>query len=210
MTCSRWRYPRRPKLEVRVFDGAGKDRAKGLALRVRADGSRTWAFYYRFGGKQRRLTIGGASDDPTGWTLAKARSQGARTSSCPRHWQDPAADGSEREAEEAQKDSSVSAVVEDYLEARQEDMKPRSHVESTRRLRQHWKPLARAHDRCRKPPGHCGAPATIAKDSGPVSAKRARGALSAMLAWAIGEGLCNLDRLSAPTSSRRKAARARA
>ena len=34
-----------------------------------------------------------------------------------------------------------SAVMADYLAARQRDMKPRSHEETARHLRQHWAPL---------------------------------------------------------------------
>jgi integrase len=183
--------PKAPRLESAYFDAASKDRAKGLALRVRADGSRTWAFYYRFGGKQRRLTIGPASDDPKGWTLAKARSRARELRVALDTGIDPAADRKRKEAEAAQKQLLLSAVVDDYLAARQEDMKPRSHVEWTRLLTQHWKPLHKlmigavnrqiiaAHLR------------TIAKDNGPFAANRARGALSAIFAWAIGEGLCD-------------------
>jgi integrase len=162
-----------------------------LALRVRADGSRTWCFYYRFAGKQRRLTIGTASNDPSGWTLAKARSRARELRVGLDSGMDPAAEKKRKEAEAAQSDLAVSAVVDDYLEARQKDMRPRSHDELARHLKQHWKPLHKltlaavsrqviaAHLR------------TIAKDSGPVAANRARSALSAMFAWTIGEGLCD-------------------
>jgi integrase len=158
---------------------------------VRADGSRTWAFYYRYAGKQKRLTIGAASDDPSGWTLKKARSRARELRVALDDGIDPAADKQRREAEAAQKNLLLSAVVDDFLAARQKDMKPRSHVEWTRYLKQGWKPQHRlmigavnrqiiaAHLR------------TIAKDHGPVAANRARGALSTMFAWAIGEGLCD-------------------
>ena len=60
--------------ECLYFDeGSPKDRAHRLALRVRENGSRKWIYYYRWGGKQQRFTIGDASDDPKGWTLTKAR-----------------------------------------------------------------------------------------------------------------------------------------
>src|SRR5262245_9424850 len=47
--------------EALYFDqGKPKDRVTGLALRVRAAGSRRWMFFYRFGGKQQRVVIGDA------------------------------------------------------------------------------------------------------------------------------------------------------
>src|SRR5262245_21570112 len=48
------------KGEALYFD-AGKDRVTGLALRVRAAGSRRFMFFYRLIGKQQRIVIGDAS-----------------------------------------------------------------------------------------------------------------------------------------------------
>jgi Arm DNA-binding domain len=60
--------------EALYFDeGDPKISAHRLALRVRENGSPKWIYFYRWGGKQQRYTIGDASDDPNGWTLAKAR-----------------------------------------------------------------------------------------------------------------------------------------
>ena len=185
--------PKAGKLEAAYFDAAPKDRAKGLALRVRADGSRTWAFYYRFAGKLRRLTIGAASNDPKGWTLAKARSEARELRVTLDRGHDPAAEKKRLEAEEAQKDLRVSAVVDDWLKVRQEDMKPRSHVEWTRHLRVHWKPIHKLMLGAVTRQDIAAQMRTLARDSGPVAANRARGALSAMFAWAIGEGLCEAN-----------------
>jgi integrase len=83
--------------------------------------------------------------------------------------------------------------MRDYLEARREGMKPRSHQECSRHLQKHWKPLhgmaVSAIDRAAVAV-HLKA---IAKDSGAVTANRARSTLSAMFAWAIGEGLCEAN-----------------
>jgi integrase len=84
-------------------------------------------------------------------------------------------------------------VVDDWLKVRKEDMKPRSHVEWTRHLKQHWKPLHKLMLGAVTRQDIAAQMRTIAKDSGPVSANRARGALSAMFAWAIGEGLCEAN-----------------
>jgi integrase len=186
--------PKAGKLEVAYFDaGAPNKRAKGLALRVRADESRTWAFYYRFGGKLRRLTLGTASDDPSGLTLDRARSKALEHRVTLNNGHDPAAEKKRTEAEDARKDLRVSAVVDDWLKVRKEDMKPRSHVEWTRHLKQHWKPLHKLMLGAVTRQDIAAQMRTIAKDSGPVSANRARGALSAMFAWAIGEGLCEAN-----------------
>ena len=53
--------PAPEKGEALYFDkGKDKDRVTGLALRVRAAGSRRWMFFYRFGGAQKRIVIGNA------------------------------------------------------------------------------------------------------------------------------------------------------
>ena len=91
------------------------------------------------------------------------------------------------------KTSRVSAVVDDWLEVRQKDMKPRSHVEWTRHLRVHWKPLHKLMLGAVTRQDIAAQMRTLARDSGPVAANRARGALSAMFAWAIGEGLCEAN-----------------
>src|SRR4029453_17964243 len=58
--------------ETVAFDqGKASERVAGLALRVRAEGSRRWVFHYRFGGKSQRITIGDAS----AWSLDKARAR---------------------------------------------------------------------------------------------------------------------------------------
>ena len=64
--------------EAVYFDnGNPKDRATGLALRVRAAGSRKFVFFYRLAGRQLKYTIG----DATSWTLDKARATLARYAS---------------------------------------------------------------------------------------------------------------------------------
>ena len=63
------------KTEAVYFDeGRDKDRAHGLALRIREGGSRKWAYFYRWHGKQQKITIGEA----TTWTLTQARQEAKR------------------------------------------------------------------------------------------------------------------------------------
>ena len=65
-----FRLPTPKAGEAVYFDeGRPRDRAPGLALRIRSAGSRKFVFFYRLGGRQLKYTIGDAS----GWTLDKAR-----------------------------------------------------------------------------------------------------------------------------------------
>lgn len=166
-----------------IFD-SGKGSVPGLGLRVREGGSRKWIFQYRLAGKSRRQTIGSAA----AWTLEAARKKARAMRVQVDQGIDP----------ELEKDIKIEAsktiflgVMKDYLEVRLRTMKPRSFAESKRHLENHWKPLhklpiavisrATVASRLRE----------IAKGSGPVAADRARSTLSAMFAWAIGEGLCD-------------------
>jgi integrase len=172
-----------PKRGEAVYFDEGKDRAAGLALRVRAAGSRKFVFFYRLGGRLQKLTIG----DAASWTLDKARAHARAHRVKVDKGDNPAHEKAKRRVQDARL---FFAVKQDYLDARKPNMKPRSHGESARHLDKHWKPLhgmpvasvdrSTVATRLR----------TIVKDSGPVAADRARSTLSAMYAWAIGEGLC--------------------
>ena len=75
-------------------------------------------------------------------------------------------------------------------------MKPRSHAECVRHLDRYWKPF---HGMAIASIDRAAVAARlriIAKDSGAVTADRARSTLSAMFTWAIGEGLCELNPVS--------------
>jgi integrase len=148
-------------------------------------------FYYRWGKKQKSFTIGEATNDPAGWTLAKARTEALELRLKVGKNINPADEKKSEKIAQAKTGNVFSGVAHDYLEAKTSELKPRSLAECKRHLDRHWKtlndlPLA-AIDRftvashLRK----------IAKDSGAVAANRCRSTLSAMFAWAIGEGLCD-------------------
>jgi hypothetical protein len=64
-----FRLPLPQNGEAVYFDeGKPKDRASGLALRIRAAGSRKFVFFYRLGGRLLKFTIGDASS----WILDQA------------------------------------------------------------------------------------------------------------------------------------------
>lgn len=179
--------PAPPKGEAIYFDeGKPKDRAVGLALRIRRAGSRKFLFYYRHGGRLLRVTIGDASS----WTLDAARTAARGYRVQVEKGENPALDKA------AKRDASAlifSKVKDDFLSFRKPNMKPRSYEECERHLNKHWKPLhglavgsidrATVAARLR----------VIAKGSGPVAADRARSTLSAFFAWCIGEGHCEAN-----------------
>jgi integrase len=186
-----FRLPTPKSGEAVYFDaGKPKDRAHGLALRIREAGSRKFVFFYRLGGRLLKFTIGDASDDAKGWTLDKARARARELRVRVERGENPAI---EKAAQRADAALLFASVMRDYLAARQPEMKPRSHGECTRHLAKQWKPLHRmalsAIDRATV----AARLNAIARDSGAVTANRARSTLSAMFAWAIGEGLCELN-----------------
>lgn len=158
------------------------DELEGFGLRIRKGGSRKWVYHYRQGGIQRRHTIGSAAV----LDADEARRRARKIQVAVDDGKDPAADKISRRAEAG---LIFSFVMNDYLQARQRAMKPRSHEEVSRHLKKHWKalhglalgtvtrPVVASHLR------------TITGKNGPAAANRARSTLSAMFTWAIGEGL---------------------
>jgi len=168
----------RDQSDVIFFD----DDLPGFGLRVRSGGSRKFVVDYRQGGIRRRFTIGSARV----LTLEEARRKARKALVAVDDGRDP---GAEKAQTRAAAGLIFSAVADEYLAA-QTRLKPRTLMMATHHLRKHWKPLHKlplagisraliaSHMR------------VIAKESGVVSANRARGTLSAMFAWCIGEGLC--------------------
>jgi len=161
------------------------DELPGFGIRVRAGGSRNYIVRYRQGGLERRHTVGSVSV----LSIEEARKKARKVLVAVDEGRDPTADKATKRASASLLFSSVAA---DYLEAKRSALKPRSLVESTRYLNRDWKPLhglplgtvsrAIVSSHLRE----------IAKKGGPT-ANRARGVLSAMYSWAIGEGLCETN-----------------
>ena len=179
----------KPKIGEAVFFDEGTNRAQGLALRIRAAGSRKFVFFYRLGGRQQKHTIGDAS----AWTLDKARVEARGLRVQIDRGENPAITKHTQHIAAAKL---FESVKDEYLTSRakgKRPMKPRSLTECTRHLDKHWKPLHRlpltAIDRSTVAT-HLRA---IAADRGDAAANRARATLSALFAWAIGEGLCDTN-----------------
>jgi integrase len=173
--------------EKAYFDvGKPKDRVQGLALRIRAGGTRRWTFFYRHAGLLCKLTLG----DATALPIVEARKQARLARVKVDSGENPK---DEQEAKREESKLTLSFVINDYLAARSKDLRGRSLNESTRHLRVDWKPLHRL------PVAKIGRATVaanlrqIASECGDVACNRARSTLSAMFAWAIGEGLCEVN-----------------
>lgn len=175
----------RGSAEVVYFDeGRAKDRAHGLALRIRDGGSRKWVYFYRRGGKLKKFTIGDASNSSSGWTLARARARATELRVMLNDGKDPGAERQKIETHTANTKTFKEAMTA-YLAVRRPHMKESSYEGSERHLEKQWGPFHKhavheidsdmVADRLKK----------IEEESGPVTRNRARSTLSAMFAWAV-------------------------
>jgi hypothetical protein len=164
----------------------------GLRIRVGNKGEhRTFIAQYKIGDKHRRVSLG----DVRKVNLEDARSEAKRIFGKVAHGRDPANEKAERRSAASH---TLDATIARYLEAKATELKPRSMVEVTRHLQKHWQPI---HNLAIANVARANVAATLsamAKKHGPVAANRARGALSAMFRWAIGEGLCDQNPGNAP------------
>ena len=165
-----------------VFD----DAMPGFGLRVRVGDKgehRTFIAQYKIGDKHRRITLG----DVRKVTLDKARDGAKRIFADVAYGKDPANEKAERRAAASH---TLGSMIERYLAARANGLKPRSLVEVKRHLETNWRPL---HNLAIASISRAHVSATIeaiAKGGKFATANYARAALSAMFRWAIGAGLC--------------------
>jgi integrase len=178
------------KSEAIFFD----DDLPGFGLRIREGGSRTFVVQYALGGRQRRMTIGSAKVAQDGGgllTAAKARETAGNLLAKVRLGQDPAGDRAEARVRAA--DELLGDVVGRFLARQERRLRPRSYIDTKRYLEQYWKPLHGFHVARISRATVAARVSKIADLHGPVSADRARAALSAFFAWVIGEGLCDMN-----------------
>src|SRR5262245_56656534 len=172
--------------EAVYFDqGKASERVAGLALRVRAEGSRRWVFHYRFGGKSQRITIGDAS----AWSRDKARARARELRVMIDGGVNPADTRTAAKIEAAKRPTTLGVIACNYLDVAQSKLKPRTHVETTRYLTHYFKSLRDLPISAVERRDVAACLQSIAKNNGAVTADRARSALGSMFAWAIGEGI---------------------
>jgi integrase len=150
--------------------------------------SRTWVCQYRAHGRTRRITI--ASSEVLGADAARAEAR--RILGAVALGRDPQA---ERESARLKHVHTLKSMAEGYLEARQDDLRPASYRVTKLYLtgKDYFGPLhttaigdiTRADVAARV--------SAIKRNSGMVTASRARSALSSLFAWAMGEGLAEAN-----------------
>ncbi len=167
-----------------VFD----DTLPGFGLRLREGGKRTWIAQYRVGAVQRRVTLGTTETLDADAARRAAKEVLARA----RLGQDPQAEKIEARKPKL-KELAVGDVVERYLRAVEQKLKPSTFYGVALHLRKHWKAL-HVHELCKVERRHVADElGKIAVSSGPVGANRSRAALSSLYTWAMGEGLADAN-----------------
>jgi integrase len=187
--------------DTTFFDHGHPDCVVGFGLRVRATGARTWVFQYKYGDKHQRMKLGT-------WpalSLEKARGKA-------RQYREDVGDGgnpaSIRIENRQRSTETFGRIVAPYLARQKETLKPRSYVEMERHLITHAKPLhgllLAGIDRRRI----ASRLSEISEASGPIAANRVRASLSAFFAWAVREGMLDVNTVLA-TNRAEEVARAR-
>jgi integrase len=168
------------KTELIVFD----DALPGFGLRIRAGGKRTWVVQYRLGSKQRRVTLGTVNNFDADEARKHARDALARA----QLGRDPQ---SEKAAARVPKprEMTLGEAIERYLPYAERKLKASTYSGVVLHLSKHWRVL-HGRELQNLERRHVAAELSrIAATSGLYGANRSRAALSALFAWAIGEGL---------------------
>jgi integrase len=174
----------RGKSELLVFD----ESLPGFGIRLRAGGKRSWIVQYRSGPQQRRLSLGTVETIDAADARKRARAALARA----QLGQDPQAEKAAARAPRIP-ELTLEDLIERYLAIAKRKLKASTYAGVVLHLRKHWKPL---HSQEVRNLGrrHVSAEiGRIAESSGLYGANRSRAALSALFAWAIGEGLANAN-----------------
>lgn len=165
--------------EAYVWD----DALKGFGLKLNAGGSRNFLVQYRGqDGRTRRVVIGKAGAVGVDEARKQARTLLARV-------QTGADLHAEKATRRAQAAMTLDAVSDAYLRDAKGKLKPGSYDQVHRHLKKNWQPLAGRPIADLKRVDVAARLAALSVGGHRVNANRARSALSAMFAWAIGEGL---------------------
>jgi integrase len=160
------------------------DKVTGFGMRLRESCQAVYVFQYRVGRRQRRMPIGRVER----LRVEEARKHARKLAARVELGEDPQAYKAREKIERAKADVTLGGVIESHLEAKAPDWRPKTMKEISYLLRTLWKPLHRVpagevsradvNARVRK----------IATENGKTTARYARAALSACLAWAMKEG----------------------
>jgi integrase len=155
------------------------DDMRGFGLRLRGK-HRSFILQYKIGKVTRRYTIGDASR----LTVEAARTKAKEIYSRSVLGEDPQGD-----KKAARSELTLGEIAERYLQSAQQRLRESSFQVAQHHLNKLWQPLHRLPLSAVIKKVIAARLSAIAKERGPVSANRAADSLSAMFAWAIGEGL---------------------
>jgi integrase len=173
------------KAELIIFD----DNLPGFGIRLRAGGKKTWIVQYRVGRQQRRLSLGAVSK---AMNAKMAREAADRQLAKIKLGGDPQ---KEKTDLRRRPEDTLEAVAARFLRVREADLKPQSYQQIMLHLTQHWSPLGDVSIRQISRSDIANQLAKIAEQRGRYAANRARATLSAFYNWAIGEALCESNRV---------------
>jgi integrase len=155
----------------------------GFGARLRASGSLTWFIQYRFGGKQRRESLG----DVRKVSLDDARRIARQRFAKLELGVDPATERAQATQAQA---LTLGVVADRYIEAKRDRWRPSSRRINERHFNRFWKPLHDCPLEMIKRADVAAQLQDISKTAGRRSASLARKSLAAMYTWAMKEGLC--------------------
>jgi integrase len=157
------------------------DDLPGFGLRVREGGSRTFIYQYQLGAKQRRMSLGVATESNVNSIRKIAEKLHARV----RLGEDPATTKAQAKATAAH---IFKTVAEEYLEHHKSSWRPRTYVCAALNLLSHAKALHQLQLAKITRADIAAVHASVTKSAGAVSANRVRNSLSGLFGWAIENG----------------------
>ena len=158
----------------------------GFGLRVRDGGSRTYVAQYKIGSKTRRLTLGSTKK----LTVVQARKEAKKQLAKVAAGGDPQGEKAKARATATE---TFKAIAEGFVAFQTGRLRPSSLAATRLYLTQYCRRLNDLKIEVITRREVASVLALIAKEHGPVAADRARSALSAMFAWAIGDGLADIN-----------------
>src|SRR5262249_44350845 len=176
---------------------------RGLGLRVRADGGRTWIFQYWFGGRARKVTLGRWPKLSANAAREMVKGVGGLASKVGMG-RDPAAEKDEARAVKL----TFGEAAELYLAFKADSLRPRSLVEVRHHLNGHAKPLHGIPLKNLTRENVADLLRGITKASGPFASNRTRASIVALLTWATKEGKVDFN-VAAATNKQEERSRDR-
>jgi integrase len=177
------------------------DDIPGFGLRVRAGGSRNWVFQYAIGKKQRRLSLGAATEesfktvrqkDEAGKEVIKLgiRERADQLHARVKLGEDPA--GDKTEARKRASDT-FEIIAKQFLAAKKAGLRVGSYDQIRRHIETYARPLNGLQVAKITRRDIAALIGTVKENSGPVTSNRVRSILSDFFGWAMSEGIDGIE-----------------